>query len=37
MHIKFEDDTKFKAFDTVSHNVPVTKLKRYEIDEWTVR
>ena len=25
-----------KAFDTVSHNILVMKLRKYEIDEWTV-
>ena len=26
-----------KVLDTVSHNILVTKLRKYEIDEWTVR
>ena len=26
-----------KAFDTVSHNILVMKLRKYDIDEWLVR
>ena len=26
-----------KAFDTVSHSILVMKLRKYRIDEWTVR
>ncbi|CAM5141594.1 unnamed protein product [Natator depressus] len=26
-----------KAFDTVSHSILASKLKKYELDEWTIR
>ncbi|CAM5119407.1 unnamed protein product [Eretmochelys imbricata] len=26
-----------KAFDTVSHSIPASKLKKYGLDEWTIR
>ena len=26
-----------KAFDTISHNILITKLRKCGIDEWTVR